>query len=290
MGKTQITCASCGQTYQLSEEQAVRMAGRTTTCRKCNHGIVIPEPVGLVAAVATGGGLQPPPTPIAPTTASATVNEPQRLADELINRVAAPAHTASAPAPIDYRSPGTPQIPGIIELPGAITPQIALLPGERILDQFSAGFLDLGPIGYILRHQRRLVLTTHRLIAFDKKLLSNALQVAWLPAVSVATAGQLLSPKAIVVGALLVLWGMATVVAAANSWRGVQANDLMMALVWAGIGAIIILLARAKVLLVNADGDKVAIKLTRLKSEESKRFLDGVFLRLAELRAETARH
>jgi hypothetical protein len=276
MDKSQVSCTHCGQAYQLDGQQMAKLAGRSITCRKCSKAFVVPEPVGFAVATAevAAGGL---------SARALAEPGPQQAAAEMLRKYT-PASTEPAGTPLPYRSPSTPDRPGVIELPGAITPEIALLPGEQIIDQFEAGFLDLGPIGYILRHSRRMVLTTHRLVNFDKKLLSNALQIAWLGKVSSATAGQLLSTRALIVGAALILYALWSLFQAMfTSYRGASTGDYIVALLLAGAGILVILLARTKMMLVSADGDKVAIKLTRLKSEESKRFLDGVFARIAAM-------
>lgn len=166
---------------------------------------------------------------------------------------------------------------------GSFTPIIALLPDERVLDEFEAGLWDLGLLGSLFRYKRRLVLTTHRLFRFDKKIIDNILEIVWLRSVKSVVVGQTVNGLQMALGILIALGG------AVQIFAGLLDNDLMVRMssgVFAlGVGVALVILSRRKVMLVSTGEDKTGMKLVRIRAEESKRFADKIFAALADLSA-----
>lgn len=149
---------------------------------------------------------------------------------------------------------------------GGLVPSPKLLEGEEVLGSFEAGFWDIGLIGVLLRHKERLVVTTNRLFQFSRRLTSANLKSLELSKVESIYVGSKFKIVQSFIGIIFLL-------AAIFVPRGLPWWGRLMAIL---IGAIILFTARKKVLEVSC-GDRrnsVSLPLTRIKTEESKRFID----------------
>lgn len=158
---------------------------------------------------------------------------------------------------------------------GAWTPQVALLDGERVVDVFEAGLWDLGLLGWLFGYKRRLVLTTHRLFRFDKRIVDNRLDVLWLPKVKSVMVGQVLHGIMVILGIVLLLSVIPVVrifPLSAGPTRVITALSLL------GLAVLLFVFSRRKVMTVSTGEDKAGIMLTRLKSEESGRLVNKLFV------------
>lgn len=149
---------------------------------------------------------------------------------------------------------------------GGLLPSPVLFEGERILGTINAGFWDIGLLGFLLRHQERLVVTTHRIFQFSRKLASGSLRSLELSKVEAVDVGSKFYPMQFLLG-LIIFW--------AGIFYG---YPLLLKLVAAVIGGLIMHAARKKVFHVAASGSRnaVTLPLTRIKVGESKSFIDLV--------------
>jgi predicted Zn finger-like uncharacterized protein len=251
---TNVNCPSCGQAYRLSLSQQIQLQGKYLKCRKCQQNF-------LVQSVRSD--------PSAMTQSPAT-------------------ELPLAPAP-PRNSPGQ------LRLEGSFTPAIPLLPGESIQETFEARALDLGLLGWIFGNKKRLILTSHRVIRFEKRLLVNSLAILWLPQMTSAAVGQGFQPVPMATGVLIALWGMVnlvTLLVSALSPREIphQATSLVLMLGIAGllVGAALIWASRMKIMQVNTAGGSAGLKVTRVGSDESQRFVEKLFASVEQHRRATA--
>ncbi|NUM77077.1 hypothetical protein HUU40_22190 [candidate division KSB1 bacterium] len=149
---------------------------------------------------------------------------------------------------------------------GGLVPSPALFEGERILGTINAGLWDIGLFGFLLRHQERLVVTTHRIFQFSRQLTSASLRALELSKVEAVDVGSKFYPVQFFFGLIIFCTGVAYV------------NFFLLKLVSAVIGGFIMYAARKKVFHVSAAGSRnaVTLPLTRIKVEESKSFIDLV--------------
>jgi predicted Zn finger-like uncharacterized protein len=280
--KVQFSCPHCGQAYTFGVDQLARSAGRVVPCRKCGQSFPVPTPAmaGAVGTTASGGRVgitapAPPPMPsavAAAAVAAAATVEPGLPAGAIPQL--SPRHT------LDYVSRGG-TAPQELRFEGSLTPQIELLEGEVVIDTFEAGALDLGLIGRLIGYKRRLVLTTHRIFRFDKKLIENSLEVVWLASVQSAFVGQSVHPAGLAVGTVVIVYGISQIGGQLLSRYGsVFSASGFLGLLLIAVGLFILAKARIKAMFVTTGHDKTGLKLTRLRPDESKRFIDGVFREL----------
>jgi predicted RNA-binding Zn-ribbon protein involved in translation (DUF1610 family) len=283
--KVQFSCPHCGQAYVFAIEQLTRSAGKMAPCRKCGQSFPIPSPAMASSAVGVGATAAPPPPPSAPP--PYTPPAPAAPSAQAVASAAAepgiPAGAMpqfSAARTLDYVSRGGADSQEL-RFEGSMTPQIQLIDGEVVIDTFEAGALDLGLIGRLIGYKRRLVLTTHRIFRFDKKLIENSLEVVWLQSVKSAFVGQSINPIAAIIGGMAALYGMILFFGALFSRFGsVFSFDGVLGVILMAIGLLIIAKARVKAMFVTTGHDKTGLKLTRLRPEESQRFIDAVFREL----------
>jgi predicted Zn finger-like uncharacterized protein len=251
---TTVTCPSCGQAYRLSLNQQIQLQGKSLKCRKCQQSFLV-QPVRSDSGEMT----QPAPQeiPLAPT---------------------APRNS-----------------PGQLRLEGSFTPAIPLLPGESIQETFEARALDLGLLGWMFGNKKRLILTSHRIIRFEKRLLVNNLAILWLPQMTSAAVGQGFQPVPLATGIVIALCGLAnlfTLLVAAFAPREIphQATSLVLLFGIAGllVGAALIWAARMKIMQVNTAGGSAGLKVTRVGSDESQRFVEKLFASLDQHRRATS--
>ena len=174
---------------------------------------------------------------------------------------------------------------GEITFEGKYTPDIQLLQGEQVCDVFEAGIWDLGLFGWIFGYKRRLVLTTHRLFSFQKKVIDNLLEVVWLNRTKAIVVGQELSGTQFTLGLIMLIGVLFQNVAywlnrslnRLQPFRDSTALTIVLFLLELGGCLLIIVYSRRKVMRLSTGEDKVGIKLTRINTDESKRFVDRVF-------------
>lgn len=176
--------------------------------------------------------------------------------------------------------------PGSIIFEGMYTPDISLLENERILDTFEASVWDLGLFGWLFGYKERMVLTNKRLMHFRKKIIDNLLEIIWLRRVKFVVVGQEIKGWVLAAGVLFVLWAFFQFITPTRNIGPFGVQDSL-AVPWVIknalslfallIGVVLIIFARRKKLLLSAGEDKVCLKLTRMQSEESRRFVDKVF-------------
>ncbi len=166
---------------------------------------------------------------------------------------------------------------------GEFTPNVALLPDERALDTYEASAWDLGFLGWLLGHKRRLVLTTHRLIHFHKRIISNTLSIIWLRQTRAIAVGQQLKPLQFIAGMILAAATFVLRLLMKPDQTVPWAISDLLPLIAVAIGFVLMFTARTKVLMLSAGHDRITIRLTRMKTEESKRFIDRVFNSLWDL-------
>jgi uncharacterized Zn finger protein (UPF0148 family) len=155
---------------------------------------------------------------------------------------------------------------GKLTFEGRYAPQVTLLDQESVLDTFQTGFWDFAG-------HKRLVLTTHRLFSST----GTQLDVLWLPRVTSVTIRYALN-IIMVIAAVLLLISVIPVVY--NTSAGQRPLLLLIVPLMLGLAGLLVIFARRKTMLVSTGDDKISINLTRLKPEESSRFVNNVFATL----------
>ncbi|NUM78060.1 hypothetical protein HUU40_27170 [candidate division KSB1 bacterium] len=160
-----------------------------------------------------------------------------------------------------------------IPFEGGLVPSPAVIGDERLLGSVEAKFWDLGLIGFLLRHKERVVITTHRIFQFSRKLTSTELKCLELAKVEFIGIGGRFNWKQFLFGLAIVTGSMSILNELPRSY-----NDFAFALFFfAAIGIIIMILCRDKVLQVSCGGQNaISLPLRRIKVEESKAFIDLV--------------
>jgi hypothetical protein len=184
----------------------------------------------------------------------------------------------NADVPSQTQQPGK-RVSGDISFEGSFTPSLRLLPDERIMDVFEARLWDLGVFGWLFGYKRRLVLTSQRLIRFDKRIIDNTLEIVRLDRVKSVVVGQTVNAKVAAIGLSIIMMSLMMAVGLAD--RVGSGGALFLFVLFSTLGLVICWLARIKVMFVSTGVDKVGMRLTRIKSEESKRFADKVCAALA---------
>jgi hypothetical protein len=275
-----VHCPQCTQSYRLSEEQHHQMVGKRIKCRKCQTAFLI-DAIGASAAgqvVAPGH------------------EDADRFAGEY-NLADSNRRGINPPPPPPPYGPAESATSGgmsgrVLTFEGSFTPAIGLLAGEEVQEAFEATAWDLGILGWLLGNKKRLVLTNRRVIRFEKKVMVNTLDMIWLPSVTGASVGQALRPGPFVLSTLLAIWsiamffgGLIGVFGRAFTRAGNREGDggaaVIVAIILLSIAAVLFLQARVKVMLVMTAGTSTGLKLTRLQSAESRRFVDAVFRAVA---------
>jgi hypothetical protein len=157
----------------------------TVNCPTCKRPITIeaPDPAGMAVQCPyadCGITIQFPPRPTAPA--------PTRPA----SRSAPPPPPPPAPFEEVAEESGAEDV----YFEGAMTPRVDLLKGETQLYRLSIGWREqlfgLSVLSiitdlityFVLGYRSRIVMTTHRMFFFDKKIVSNELFHVWLPEVA----------------------------------------------------------------------------------------------------------
>ncbi len=162
-----------------------------------------------------------------------------------------------------------------ISFEGGLVPSPALLGDERLLGSVEAKFWDLGLIGFLLRHKERVVITTHRIFQFSRKLASAELKCLEFTKVEFVGIGGRFNWKRF-------LFGLAVTLGSLSAFylllpRGYNDDLYLYPLLVAAVGVIIMILCRGKVLRVSCGGqNSINLPLRCIKVEESKTFIDLV--------------
>lgn len=161
-----------------------------------------------------------------------------------------------------------------ISFEDGLVPSPALIGDERLLATIEAKFWDIGLIGFLLRRRERVVVTTHRIFQFSRKLTSAELKCLEFAKVEFIGVGGWFSLKQFIFGHVATLGSMFTFYILPRGYN----NDLPLApLPFAAIGIINMILCRDKVLRVSGGGqNSITLPLRRVKVEESKAFIDLV--------------
>ena len=162
---------------------------------------------------------------------------------------------------------------GKLSFEGTYAPKVALLDNERVVDVFETGFWDLCG-------RKRLVLTTHRLFRSS----AAQLDILWLPRVRRVSIGYDLN-VVMVAAAVVLLIAIIPVVQNLPRGTGVMAQ-VILGLLMLTVAALLIVFARQKTMMVSTGEDNIGIKLTRLASDESSRFVNKVFAVLQRVEPE----
>jgi len=260
-----IACSNCGSNLKVAESAT----SRKIKCPKCDAAL-------LVHAKLPG---QSRPSPAAP---HSDVELPEQ---EPPNR----SHESRAsPGPPPLPPTENEKSPGVIQFEGVMTPRIALLDREQVLVKFEASFWDLGLIGWLFRYKNRLLVTSHRVMLFRKRLIANELSIIWLAQITFTRVGQSLNWKKLVIGGFLCLSYFPSLFLRPflplDVTGRISGLDLVIQVTVVLIGAYLVFISREKVMVVSTGEDKVRIELMRMKPGESRRFVDSVF------RALDARH
>lgn len=157
---------------------------------------------------------------------------------------------------------------------GDLVPSPSLIGDERLLGSVEAKFWDLGLIGFLLRHKERVVITTHRIFQFSRKLTSAELKCLEFAKVEFVGIGGRFNWKQFLFGLVVTIGSLS----AFNLLPRAYNDDLHLYLLFvAAIGVIIMILCRGKVLRVSCGNqNSINLPLRRIKVEESKAFIDLV--------------
>jgi hypothetical protein len=156
-------------------------------------------------------------------------------------------------------------------------PSPELFAGERILGIIEASLGDLGLLGFLLRRQERLVVTTHRILQYSTNLISSNLRCLELGKVETIKAGDKFNVVQLVAG-LALLIGAVFLLSNAVSQRQEKLFFILCSLLSALVGSFAFMTAGKKVLQVSGSSlrNSIRLPLVRLGVSESKSFIDLV--------------
>ena len=252
--KIQYQCPSC--TNEL--ESGLNDGGQEDHCPNCGTRYTVP---GVKEKVAEDARRQDNLDRLASAVAETSHAETQDDASPRLKHVAETLVTPDDKSTIGFE--------------GRFTPQIKLLPNERILCTAEAGFLDLGIIGWLFRYKLRLIVTSHRIFRFDKKIIDNKLTILWLATITSVVVGQVIHARKFAAGIIFLIL---SVIIGGQLYRDVGTNLGITTFIILGLGGLLlILIARQKVLIANAGYDKTGVHLVRLATLETQKFADSVF-------------
>ena len=164
-----------------------------------------------------------------------------------------------------------------IELGGRRISSPDLLEKEKVLGEFRASFWDLGIVGFILRYKDKIIITTHRVLYFSRRVFGEYLKYLFLRKVANVEIGSKFNLIQFLIGVALLIFGIFGLHARCYGY-GICTGGMpwYIRLVIILIAAILILMARKKILAVTTDDIKnvIAFPFIRMKKEETKRFID----------------
>lgn len=94
-----------------------------------------------------------------------------------------------------------------------VIPDLDLLPGERTLARFDATPSEIGLAGMVLAYRRRLVVTSNRVIVYDRRTFGSSLKAVPLARVSALVIGARVDRLMLAMGAMVLFGGSAGLVA-----------------------------------------------------------------------------
>lgn len=185
---------------------------------------------------------------------------------------APPPRHARSPAPPDPDSPSP-----HIRFASRVIPDLDILPGERLLVRFDATPSEIGLAGILLAHRRRLVVTSHRVIVFDRRFFGSSLAAVPLAQASALIVGARVDRLMLALGAIVLFLGAAGVAASGlmnNLASGgpfqAPATSTMLAAYGSLaliVGALIMLESRSRVVGVESAGVFHGLRLRRFKAQ-----------------------
>lgn len=255
-------CGSCGGDL----ESPLDDAGRTDVCPLCGHRFKVPGEEELQKRHAQETKRQ----------AQAQREAQLQAAEAEKRRVEAIRTKAERKLAQNMAQAGV-AYEGKLSFEGSWTPTVQLLENEKVLEVIEAGPRDLGLIGWALGHKRKLLLTTHRVIKFEKLSVDCRLDVLWLAKVTCVSVGQYLN-AAMASIAILLLLAIFPVLAGMSDASGSARSAVVLIMV--GLAAGLLVFCRRKVMIVSTGADKAGLVLTRLGGEESSRLVNKLFAML----------
>jgi hypothetical protein len=161
------------------------------------------------------------------------------------------------------------------EREAAPTPE--LFAGERILGIIEASLGDIGLLGFLMRRQERLVVTTHRILQYSTNFVSANLRCLELAKVETIEAGSKFNVGQLVAGLILLLGAIFLLITAAFH-RQEKLLFILYSLLSALAGSFTLMTAAKKVLHVSCSSlqNSIRLPLVRLGVSESKSFVDLV--------------
>ncbi len=164
-----------------------------------------------------------------------------------------------------------------------IIPDLDLLPHEIIIARYDATPSELGLMGIVFSHRRRLVLTDRRLIVYDKRLLDSRLDAVRLSRISAVRLGVRIDPVRTVLGLLLGLTGSGLLLASGFSIGTgglLGTGQLSVALVYGAVlvlAALVALIhARSRLIGVMVGGQFHGISLQRFRAQRTGAFVNAL--------------
>ena len=157
----------------------------------------------------------------------------------------------------------------------ALSPQ--LFGGERVIGVIEASLWDLGLLGFLLRRQERLVVTTHRLLQYSTNFMSAHLRSLELAKVESIQVGSKFNFAQFMAGVALFLSAIPLLSHAISQSQN-QALWIIGSLVCALAGILALMSSERKILQASGGGAQnfVMLPLSRLGINESKSFVDLV--------------
>jgi len=198
----------------------------------------------------------------------------------LVSRVVerAPGHPAGDAAAVDVSDAAH------LRFGSRIIPDLDLLPHEIIIARYDAKPSELGLMGMIFSHRRRLVLTDRRLIVYDKRLLDSRLDAVRLSRISAGMLGVRINPYLAVLGLLVGLTGIGLLVASGSSIIGtgglLGTGQPSVALVYGSVlvlaAAITLIQARSRLIGVMVGGQFHGLMLQRFRAQRTGAFINAL--------------
>ncbi len=249
-----IRCPHCSEKLKID----FGLSGQVVDCPHCAKQLTVPETPAAQTPVAPGRKpvVSPRPGPAMPSPAASS--SASNLPHKTQNR------------------PGN-----VITLEGPATPNLPLNPGESILLDISQGFRDLGLAGLILRHKGRLIVTTHRAIAFKKKTKDfDILQLNMRHAGFISLSHRLnflpfLGGIGLILLAIFGLYMTGEMALSGYSY-GSEAPLPIVSLVMLIAGLIVIFFSKVQALVLSGSGEKIFFRTKSVSADVLARVLTAV--------------
>jgi hypothetical protein len=156
-------------------------------------------------------------------------------------------------------------------------PAPELFAGEHIIGIIEASLGDIGLLGFLMRRQERLVVTTHRILQYSTNFTSASLRCLELAKVETIEVGSKFNVVQLVAG-LVFLVGAVFLLSLAVFQRQEKLLFIIYSLLSALAGSFAFMTAAKKVLHVSGSSlqNSIRLPLMRLGVDESKNFVDLV--------------